>query len=396
MKITAKKLLSFILVIVMVVSLTGCVTYERFKAAFIDKKEDNQQELPTIKIGVLEPQTGVDAATAADEIAGIELAHAMYPQALGRDIELIYSDNQSDVLLCSAAAQALVDQEVDFIIGSCKSVLTLASSDVIKDAKIPAVAATNTNPLITQTNKYYFRVSVIDSFESKSAADYVTNGLKASRAAIFMREGNDYAAAMASAYKEAMEKTGTGGAIINTVIIPEGTENFSVYFRQLELCNADIVYFPEDADVAKPILQAAADEGYRFKWLGTSRWKDLDFEGIYYTLDYDPDDSSQMARAFKKAYAEKVGDGSKPSDAVALGFDAYLLVLNAIYAAGVDASSQDYIDALGKITNMPGATGIISMSTGGDPIKEIIVKQYSNGNRNAVYRAVFEQQVRSE
>ena len=156
------------------------------------------------------------------------------------------------------------------------------------------------------------------------------------------------------------------------------------------------MYFPEDADVAKPILQAAADEGYRFKWLGTSRWKDLDFEGIYYTLDYDPDDSSQMARAFKKAYAEKVGDGSKPSDAVALGFDAYLLVLNAIYAAGVDASSQDYIDALGKITNMPGATGIISMSTGGDPIKEIIVKQYSNGNRNAVYRAVFEQQVRSE
>jgi branched-chain amino acid transport system substrate-binding protein len=394
---TVKKLLAFILVIVMLLSLTACVTFNRFKAAFIDKKEDGQQEPPTIKIGVLEPQTGVDAAVAADEIAGIELAHTMYPQALGRKIELIYSDNQSDVLLCSPAAQALVNQDVDFIIGSYKSVLTLASSDVIKNARIPAVAATNTNPLITSTNRYYFRVSVIDSFEGKSAASYVANGLKASNIAIFLREGNDYASYMAAVFKEALEKTGTEGAIVQSVIVPEGTENFSIYFRQLGLCNADIVYFPEDADIAKPILQAAADEGYKFKWLGTSRWKNLDFDGIYYTLDYDPDDSSRMAKAFRKAYAEKVKEANaEPSDAVALGFDAYLLILNAIYAAGPDASSQEYVDALGNITNMPGATGNISMGAGGDPIKEIIVKRYDKGALNTVYRAVFEQEARSE
>lgn len=394
---TAKKLLAFILTIIILLSFTACETFNRFKTAFIDKKEDGQQELPTIKIGILEPQTGVDAAAAADEIAGIELAHTMYPRAFDRKIELIYSDNQSDVLLCSPAAQALVNQDVDFIIGSYKSVLTLASSDVIKNAGIPAVAATNTNPLITSTNKYYFRVSVIDSFEGKSAAGYVANGLKASNIAIFLIEGNDYASYMAAVFKEALEKTGTEGAIVQSVTVPEGTENFSVYFRQLELCNADIVYFPEDADIAKPILQAAADEGYKFKWLGTSRWNNLDFDGIYYTLDYDPDDSSRMAKAFRKTYAEKNKEtNAEPSDAVALGFDAYLLVLNAIYIAGPDASSQEYVDALGNITNMPGATGNISMGAGGDPIKEIIVKRYDKGALYTVYRAVFEQEARSE
>ena len=46
----------------------------------------------TIKIGVFEPMTGATAAGGAMEKEGYDLANELYPEVLGKKVELVYGD----------------------------------------------------------------------------------------------------------------------------------------------------------------------------------------------------------------------------------------------------------------------------------------------------------------
>jgi branched-chain amino acid transport system substrate-binding protein len=49
-----------------------------------------------IKIGVFEPLTGVNAAGGQMTLEGIELAKEMYPEILGKKVEIVTVDNKSE------------------------------------------------------------------------------------------------------------------------------------------------------------------------------------------------------------------------------------------------------------------------------------------------------------
>ena len=196
-------------------SLTGCTTYKNFHAAFFEK--DKEQEV--IKIGVFEPQTGADAADAAEEIRGLELAHELYPEVMGKRIELVYGDNQSDVEMARTAAQQLVDSGVRLVLGSYKSTLSLAGSDVFEAADVPAIGISIKNPIVTQTNEFYFRVCFVDAFQGISAAYYVHDYLKQNDAVCFKQTGDDYADTMIEQFRQRMDRL-TAGAGKVTVGYP--------------------------------------------------------------------------------------------------------------------------------------------------------------------------------
>ena len=99
MKNRFKRCGALLLAVLLACSLSGCTTYKNFHAAFFEK--DKEQEV--IKIGVFEPQTGADAQDAAEEIKGIELARELYPEVMGKRVELVYADNQSDVEMARTA-----------------------------------------------------------------------------------------------------------------------------------------------------------------------------------------------------------------------------------------------------------------------------------------------------
>ena len=99
MKKTRNTILALLLV-VSVFALTGCTTFDNFKEAFFS---DTRAEATTIKIGVLEPQTGDDSEYGELEIQGIKIANKLYGKALGKNIELVYADTQSDMHRCADA-----------------------------------------------------------------------------------------------------------------------------------------------------------------------------------------------------------------------------------------------------------------------------------------------------
>ena len=179
-------------------TLTGCESWNNFRKAFIDPPAP---EVKTIKVGILEPQTGRRSYDAEDELAGMELAHELFPEAGGYEIELLYEDNRSSTDVCKEAAQKLIDQGCAVILGSVSDTLSLAASDVINENQTPAIAATNTVPILTQTNPYYLRVNVINSFDAEGAAEYAFRELDAKSIVVLLPEGDDYARTKAEVFE---------------------------------------------------------------------------------------------------------------------------------------------------------------------------------------------------
>ena len=157
---TGKKTVLILSMVLLLGIFSGCTTFDNFKAAFIDKPSDNSA---TIQIGVYEPMSGADQKKGELEIKGIELAHEMYPTVNGKFVELIYADNASDIYAAETAIKELLLKEPTVILGSSGSVYSLVAGDYINEAKVPAIAITNTNPLVTKNNEYYFRVCYVDS-----------------------------------------------------------------------------------------------------------------------------------------------------------------------------------------------------------------------------------------
>ena len=95
-----KKLKTALLLVLVVAVLTGCTTFNNFKEAFFSDGGNNSD---TIKIGVLEPQTGNDSQKGEMEIRGIQLANELVPEVLGKKIELVYADTQSSIYVAESA-----------------------------------------------------------------------------------------------------------------------------------------------------------------------------------------------------------------------------------------------------------------------------------------------------
>ena len=195
----AKRIIACILVVAMAsVSLAGCTTFNNFKKAFLNKNPENDAQ---IRIGVYEPMTGTDKEAGEAEIKGIELAHKLYPYAGDERVELIYADNKSDIDAAETAMEDLMKKTPTAVLGSYGNIYSLIAGKHIKEAKIPAIAITNTNPLVTKNNPYYLRVSLVDTYQATAMARYVIENLKQTQAGILLPANDDQALAVASSFE---------------------------------------------------------------------------------------------------------------------------------------------------------------------------------------------------
>ena len=370
--------------VLLIALLSGCATWDNFRKAFIDPPEE---PVPVIKVGVFEPLTGVDAKDAEDEIAGIELAHELFPNVLSAKIELVYADNKSETDAVPQAIQSLLDENVMIVLGSYGNVLSIAAGEILREANIPAIAVTCTNPLLTQTNPYYARVCYIDSFEARGAADLVYFQMHKSKAGVMFRTGNDYAKAKADEFSNQFLSI-VGAAEMITAPFPENETDlyFNATFEAFEEHGIDVIYLPESSDVSEPLIEAARTLGFEFTWIGTNQWEGIQTEGVYYTVDYDPSlRQTAMTETFTDAYHEKYGSDKDPSEATALGFDAYLIAQELLRINLTSNGEITMVEAIPTISGFDGATGKITMDENGDPIKGIVIKQVINGSPVSIY-----------
>ena len=109
-----------------------------------------------IKIGHVGPTTGGIAHLGKDNEAGAKLAiedlNAKKLKIGGKEVtfELVAEDDAGDPKQGTSAAQKLVDAKVAGVIGHLNSGTTIPASKIYKDAGIPQISPSATNPKYTQ------------------------------------------------------------------------------------------------------------------------------------------------------------------------------------------------------------------------------------------------------
>lgn len=341
-----------------------------------------------IKIGIFEPLTGANAAGGELEVRGIELANELYPEVLGKKIELVKMDNKSDKVEAATAAARLVEQEkVDVVLGSWGSSFSIAAGDSFKNSETPAIGCSCTNVQVTAGNDYYFRTCFIDPFQGTVMANYAYKNCGAKTAAVLTEISSDYSVGLVNFFKEAfVNLTGDENAIVAEASYNTGDQDFTAQLNNVMKANPDVIFAPGNYTEGAMIMQQAHQLGYtNIQFLGTDTWETqplidvggADVEGCVFSTFFDENAKlNDETTKFLEAYAEKYDDS--PAAVTALGYDAYLAAIKAIEAAGT-TDGPAVRDALAALT-FDGCTGTISFDENGDANKtEAILKTVKDG-----------------
>lgn len=364
--------------------LSGCATYDNFEQGFFAEETEE-----VVRLGVYEPLSGSDKEAAELEIKGIELANNLFPEALGKRVELIYADNKSDVFAAEAAASTLVENRVALVLGSYGNSLSLVGSDIFNEGKVPAIAVTCLNPLVTGSSDFYFRTCFVDAFQGNAAAKFVNESLGITKAIVMKQTDNDYATVMAQMFADKLVAlTGDSNAIVNTLEFVKGDKDYSAQLDTIAASGAEIVYLPCTEEEGISILKQAKEKDLTITFVGTDKWDTENFlkkggqavEGAAFTSLFDAESSlTDMSQLFLDAYRKEYGTDKQPASSVALGFDAYLLAINALNNAGTALDGEAIRDQLYKTKEFQGATGSISLNLTGDPVKSVVIEVVENG-----------------
>ena len=375
--------------------LASCTTFNSFRSTFIDDKIDDIEQ--TITIGVFEPQTGRNAKKGLEEIKGIELANSIYSSVDGYKVVLSKVDTKSSVSTTEAAVQSLTEMNPVAIIGSAGEATSLAAGEIIANAKIPTITPSATNPLITQGNDYYFRASLTESQMGQGLAEYACAEKGSEKIGIVSLKNDSSVAALIDGFETGVKslKGRKSRAIVSQQEITASEKDMREALFNLQIKGADICFAPlgmENMDLFFKIAEEREMQDMIF--LGNRSWGEDDFiammekhpdikvvfpyESVLSGTGSTSDAITEEAQRFQIEYANRYGSEDTPSYNAALGYDAYLLLINAIHNA---KSLEGYKikAALHQLSNMKCATGTFSFDYTGNVVRSVTLSTLKEG-----------------
>ena len=356
------------------------------------------QAADPIKIGVYLPLTGQNAFGGQLELEGIQLAHKLKPTVLDRPVELVVVDNKSDKVEAANAVKRLTEHEkVLAIIGTYGSSLAMAGGEVAERAKVPVLATSSTNPLVTQGKKYYFRACFIDPYQGAAAAAYAYKTLGYKKAAVLTDVANDYAVGLSNFFKKSYKKL--GGELVADMKYSSGDQDFTAQLTELISKKPDIVFMPAYFAEGAIIMKQARELGATFVLMGGDAMDNPDTvkiagkaaEGFMQTAfpyDMTMKDMNDQAKAFTEAW-KKNFPNKDPNVNSALGYNCYNIILDALTRAG-KADTEALTAALAATKNLPTALGVLSINETHDAEMPVGIIKYMDGKRKYIGDAIAE------
>ncbi|WP_448377321.1 ABC transporter substrate-binding protein [Fervidobacterium sp.] len=337
-----------------------------------------------IKIGVLLPLTG--ALSAAGDLVkkGIELAYLEKNSAFRDSIQLVYMDTRSEKTEAANGMARLIDKEkVIAVIGEIMSGNSMAAGEIAENKKVPLVCPASTNPLVTQGKKYVSRICFIDPVQGTALAEFAVKSLNTKKVAIFTDVEQDYSVGLSNFFIERFKRY--KGQVLQLQYKTGDTE-FSAQIAQAIAFNSQALlvagYYNEIALIAQQ-ARALGYKGYILAGDGANTQDLLRIggeavEGIYFSDHYHHDSAnSSISKKFVESYVKKYGEA--PSTLSALGYDAYMIVFNALMNAK-STNPELIAKAIRNTKNFNGATGVITIDKDGNALKDIVVLVVKNKN----------------
>ena len=348
----------------------------------------------TIKVGLLAPLTGDVSVYGIAVANGASLYIKQVNEAggiNGKQIELIQMDEQGDATQAVNCFTQMVDQGITALIGDVTTTPTLAVVAESQEYNMPMVSASATAEAVTydaETDTVYqnvFRTTFTDPFQGVKMADYATDKLGYTKAAVIYQTGADYNEGLATNFEAEFEAN--GGQIVASETYSAGDVDFKTQLTTILNAGPEVVYCPNYYEDVGQILTQAADVGLTVPFLGGDGWDGVtqyataeQLDGCYFCANYAVGASPEFESAYEAEYGEPYPNGFSP-----LGYDAALTVcggLEAAEAAGLEPGTDEYkqavIDGI-KNGSFEGVTGTFTFDDHNDPVKTAAILTFENG-----------------
>lgn len=377
------------------VTLSACTSFDNFKHTFFDEKS-KKSNTDVIYIGVFEPRTGEQAAFGNEELRGIQLANSIYNNVKGSRVELIIVDNQSNPESAKAAIADLAEMKPVLIIGSYGESNSMIASDYVKTAKIPAITPSANNPLITEGNPYYFRACITDTQRGAGLAMYAYTALKARNIVMVTIKNDSTISTLAEGFSDKLEELeGKEDTISERISVDVDDVELKHAVTSIKYSDADAVFMPvglEKADVIFSALEKEGAEGITF--LGDPSWAQDEFVrmmkkhpsvNVVFPSDQMLAEGKTTTEAvtaetqrFLIEHQNSFGADVLPTENTSLGYDSYLIAMNAINRAA-DTSPDEIVKALNELDELRCTTGVFTFDKNGNPIRSVNLAKIENG-----------------
>ena len=390
-----KLITCFLLAVIMTVSLAGCTTFDSFRHTFIDPASTDAA--PVITIGVFEPQTGKNAERGKAEIKGIELANSIYNNVDGYKIVLSKVDTQSKASTAGTAFQGLLEMNPVAVIGSAGEATSLVASEYVEENKIPTITPSATNPLITQTNGFYFRACITGSQMGEGLAEYAYRELKSRKIGIISIKNDTNTAAIIDGFEAKIKKLARkkSKAIVLTSEITDTEEEITEAVKDIRRNACDVCFVSMGTESMDKLFSKVEELNLTdITFLGNRSWGSKDFVAmmgnhpdIKVVFPYSSvmvgdssstDNLTEEAQRFQIEYASKYGSDDIPTDSAALGYDSYLILINAIHNAK-SLYGTAIRDAMLDLKDLKGVTGVFSFDSNGNVVRTVNLSTIKDG-----------------
>ncbi len=268
MKHTARKMLTFVMALTLLVSL--CSVF-----ALADDG--------AFKVGGTGPLTGGAAIYGNAAMNGAQIAVDEINAEGGIQFELKYEDDSHDAEKAVNAYNALKDWGMQISLGSVTSAPANATSAENFADHIFALTPSASAPTVIDGKDNVFQMCFLDyPTQGGASAQYISSMGLAEKVGIIWKNDEDYSTGLRNSFVDK-------AAELDLEIVAESTfaagndTDFTVQLTEMQNAGADLVFLPMYYQPASLILSQAAAMGYEPKWFGVDG-----MDGILTMEGFDP------------------------------------------------------------------------------------------------------------
>ena len=350
-----------------------------------------------VKIGHVGPISGAIAHLGKDNENGARMAiDELNKKGVtigGKKVklELLAEDDGADPKQGTAAAQKLVDQKVNGVIGHLNSGTTIPASKIYSDAGIPQISPSATNPKYTRQGfKTTFRVVADDVQLGGTLGRYAVKDLKGKNISV-IDDRTAYGQGVAEEFEKAVKAA--GGTVVGHDFTTDKATDFMSILTSIKGKKPDVVFFGGMDAVAGPMLKQMKSLGVTSKFVGgdgicSSELPKLAGDGMtdsqVVCAEAGGVEGAQKKdmEAFKAKFKQRFGTDVQVYAPYV--YDAVNIMVAAMVKAG-SAEPAKYLPVLAKTTGYKGVTGTISFDEKGD-VKNgaLTLYTYKGGKRDEI------------
>ncbi|MCA6216441.1 branched-chain amino acid ABC transporter substrate-binding protein [Ideonella sp. B7] len=353
-----------------------------------------------VKIGHVGPTSGSIAHLGKDNENGARMAidelNAKGVMIGGKKAKfvLLTEDDAADPKQGTAAAQKLVDEKVNGVIGHLNSGTTIPASKIYSDAGIPQISPSATNPKYTRQGfKTTFRVVADDVHLGGTLGKYAVQTLKGKTIAV-IDDRTAYGQGVADEFEKGVKAA--GGKVVKREFTNDKATDFTAILTSIKGAKPEIVFYGGMDAVAGPMLRQMKQLGITSKFMGgdgicTSELPKLAAGTIADSqvvcaeaggIDEKDKVAVKAMEDFRTKFKKKFN--ADVQIYAPYVYDATMVMAAAMEKAG-SAEPAKYLPVLAKTTGYKGVTGTIAFDERGD-IKNgaLTLYTYKGGAKTAL------------